>query len=112
MIGIIGIGYMILEYIPSIEPPANMRYYMPVAEDLGAELIVTIGTRMPDGARSRSNRKRVVLALPSSAYHSSFCAISERWLYVRHTDRIGERLLFTDQDTLYIVPCILLSEKR
>jgi len=23
---LIGIGYVVLEYIPSIEPPANMRY--------------------------------------------------------------------------------------
>ena len=25
IIGIIGIAYVVLEYIPSIEPPANMR---------------------------------------------------------------------------------------
>lgn len=25
IIGVIGIGYVVLEYIPSIEPPANMR---------------------------------------------------------------------------------------
>ena len=25
IIGIVGIGYAVLEYIPSIEPPANMR---------------------------------------------------------------------------------------
>jgi hypothetical protein len=25
LVGIIGIGYSVLEYIPSIEPPANMR---------------------------------------------------------------------------------------
>ncbi|KAF2703610.1 COPI associated, partial [Pleomassaria siparia CBS 279.74] len=25
IVGIIGIGYVVLEYIPSIEPPANMR---------------------------------------------------------------------------------------
>jgi len=26
IIGIVGIGYVVLEYIPSIEPPTNMRY--------------------------------------------------------------------------------------
>lgn len=26
IVGIVGIGYAVLEYIPSIEPPANMRY--------------------------------------------------------------------------------------
>jgi hypothetical protein len=26
VVGIIGIAYAVLEYIPSIEPPANMRY--------------------------------------------------------------------------------------
>jgi len=26
IVGIVGIGYIILEYIPSIEPPTNMRY--------------------------------------------------------------------------------------
>jgi hypothetical protein len=26
LVGIVGIGYVVLEYIPSIEPPANMRY--------------------------------------------------------------------------------------
>jgi hypothetical protein len=26
LVGIIGIGYAALEFIPSIEPPANMRY--------------------------------------------------------------------------------------
>ncbi len=26
VIGVVGIGYVVLEYIPSIEPPANMRY--------------------------------------------------------------------------------------
>jgi len=26
VIGVIGIGYIVLEYIPSIEPPTNMRY--------------------------------------------------------------------------------------
>lgn len=26
VIVLIGIGYVVLEYIPSIEPPANMRY--------------------------------------------------------------------------------------
>ncbi|KAF2645512.1 COPI associated [Massarina eburnea CBS 473.64] len=25
LVGIVGIGYVVLEYIPSIEPPANMR---------------------------------------------------------------------------------------
>jgi hypothetical protein len=25
LIGIVGIGYVVLEFIPSIEPPANMR---------------------------------------------------------------------------------------
>ena len=25
LVGIIGIAYVVLEYIPSIEPPANMR---------------------------------------------------------------------------------------
>lgn len=25
IIGIVGVGYIVLEYIPSIEPPANMR---------------------------------------------------------------------------------------
>ncbi|KAG8208437.1 putative COPI-coated vesicle protein [Trichophyton interdigitale] len=25
LIGIVGLGYCVLEYIPSIEPPANMR---------------------------------------------------------------------------------------
>jgi hypothetical protein len=25
IVGIIGVGYLVLEYIPSIEPPANMR---------------------------------------------------------------------------------------
>jgi hypothetical protein len=25
IVGIIGLGYAVLEYIPSIEPPANMR---------------------------------------------------------------------------------------
>lgn len=31
IIGVIGIGYVVLEYIPSIEPPANMRYVFPGA---------------------------------------------------------------------------------
>jgi hypothetical protein len=26
LVGIVGIGYAALEFIPSIEPPANMRY--------------------------------------------------------------------------------------
>lgn len=26
IVGIVGLGYAVLEYIPSIEPPANMRY--------------------------------------------------------------------------------------
>jgi hypothetical protein len=26
LVGIIGIGYAALEFVPSIEPPANMRY--------------------------------------------------------------------------------------
>ena len=26
IIALVGIGYVVLEYIPSIEPPANMRY--------------------------------------------------------------------------------------
>jgi hypothetical protein len=26
IVGLIGIGYSVLEYIPSIEPPANMRF--------------------------------------------------------------------------------------
>jgi drug/metabolite transporter (DMT)-like permease len=26
LVGFVGIGYIVLEYIPSIEPPANMRY--------------------------------------------------------------------------------------
>jgi hypothetical protein len=25
LVGIVGVGYAVLEYIPSIEPPANMR---------------------------------------------------------------------------------------
>ena len=25
LIGVVGVGYAVLEYIPSIEPPANMR---------------------------------------------------------------------------------------
>jgi hypothetical protein len=25
LVGLVGIGYVVLEYIPSIEPPANMR---------------------------------------------------------------------------------------
>lgn len=25
IVGIIGVGYVLLEYVPSIEPPANMR---------------------------------------------------------------------------------------
>lgn len=25
LVGIIGVGYVLLEYVPSIEPPANMR---------------------------------------------------------------------------------------
>jgi hypothetical protein len=25
LVGLVGIGYAVLEYIPSIEPPANMR---------------------------------------------------------------------------------------
>lgn len=25
IVGIVGLGYAVLEYIPSIEPPANMR---------------------------------------------------------------------------------------
>ena len=26
LVGLVGIGYAVLEYIPSIEPPANMRF--------------------------------------------------------------------------------------
>jgi hypothetical protein len=26
LVGIVGIGYAALEFVPSIEPPANMRY--------------------------------------------------------------------------------------
>lgn len=26
MIGVVGIAYIVLEFIPSIEPPQNMRY--------------------------------------------------------------------------------------
>jgi hypothetical protein len=25
LVGVVGVGYVVLEYIPSIEPPANMR---------------------------------------------------------------------------------------
>ncbi len=28
IIGIVGVAYVVLEYIPSIEPPQNMRYVM------------------------------------------------------------------------------------
>lgn len=26
IVGIVGVGYVVLEYIPSIEPPTNMRF--------------------------------------------------------------------------------------
>jgi hypothetical protein len=26
LVGLVGVGYAALEYVPSIEPPANMRY--------------------------------------------------------------------------------------
>jgi hypothetical protein len=26
IVGVVGVVYVVLEYIPSIEPPANMRY--------------------------------------------------------------------------------------
>lgn len=31
IVGVIGVGYAALEFIPSIEPPANMRYDGPDA---------------------------------------------------------------------------------
>jgi len=30
LVGVVGIGYVALEFIPSIEPPANMRYVLAV----------------------------------------------------------------------------------
>jgi COPI associated protein len=32
IVGIIGLAYAVLEYIPSIEPPANMRYVQIIVE--------------------------------------------------------------------------------
>lgn len=29
LVGIVGLGYAALEFVPSIEPPANMRYVIP-----------------------------------------------------------------------------------
>lgn len=53
IVGIIGIGYVVLEYIPSIEPPANMRF---VTAQLFASTWLTNLTAMLmlDGAPNKS----------------------------------------------------------
>jgi hypothetical protein len=54
LVGIVGIGYVVLEYIPSIEPPANMRY-VAILTILGA-ILMFAAMRMPAGAPSKSRR--------------------------------------------------------
>ena len=48
IVGIVGIGYIVLEYIPSIEPPANMRYVQPPLAMFAAE-------RNPNGIPDNSD---------------------------------------------------------
>jgi hypothetical protein len=57
-VGIVGVGYVALEFIPSIEPPANMRYVLAGATTTFAVEILTWSTAMPmpAGAPNKSNR--------------------------------------------------------
>jgi len=111
IVGIIGIAYMILEYIPSIEPPANMRYGLRTTGRLGVRLIMATETQMPDGVQSRFNGGRSNASVSSSAKHTSFARDAKGWLKCDISIHIGDRLLFTDRDTLYMEPCKLFFEK-
>lgn len=57
--GIVGLGYCVLEFIPSIEPPANMRYvHHPRVffyKCLVLILITATVMRTPAGVLSKSN---------------------------------------------------------
>jgi len=60
LVGVVGIGYAVLEYIPSIEPPANMRYVESVVRHTRFSSGLTlIGMRTLDGAPSRFRDARL-----------------------------------------------------
>jgi len=75
IVGIIGIGYVVLEYIPSIEPPANMRYASSAYSDKLASACKTLtrtGRMTQTGAPSKSNRPRNGLRLSARPQRLSY----------------------------------------
>jgi hypothetical protein len=62
LVGLVGLGYVALEYVPSIEPPANMRYELLLiclchVDEESMANIVASGMRTRAGALSRSRDK-------------------------------------------------------
>jgi hypothetical protein len=53
VIGLTGVAYVVLEYVPSIEPPQNMRYVRCRRSSGSPDSDITTGMQMLAGAENK-----------------------------------------------------------